>query len=415
MLGKSFFSIISELPYIQETLHFVFHYGLRNPQHNGVGQGTNGLRNVEPLLVYADALERVYSSMTQAPWNRSPPKVDSSGKTQVYICDLSAFGGSPFTAYDREGIPFVALPCRSSEPVREAELRKCAADAAHEGAHVFGFSKRPFYELSSEPWAWFDEGLAVFLEEVVLSGNLDHLRFQVDWIDRPEEPLDDWGSAYQSGYFVRYLARKMGMDFVDKLWTQSQAGETPFGAFERMLPSGQRFVSPDPRHEDLFASGYAMDSYFLCDPASVCFSPDVWARYGDRAVAGGFVLRAGDTATAEGTLRHLACRYYRIYPHSDVSTLEVELTTEVEEDALLKAEVALVTPERRRGWRRVLDRRGRRRKGQPRSVSISTEDLKAERDHLVLVVTNCVLSDPPLATRRFKPAGCPYRIKLRAV
>jgi hypothetical protein len=177
---------------------------------------------------------------------------------------------------------------------------------------------------------------------------------------------------------------------------ESAERETPLETIARLLPEGQKLVSADPDERDLFASGYCLDSWFLNDPASPAYAPDLYIRYGERAITESFVLCPGnkvgtsDTSEEQDILDHLACRYYRFYLEEGVRQLSVELhSPDKLGESPLKAEIAVVTKEKRRG--QVIPLR-------PVSDNLSRETLLStclkqidqhQHDHFILVVTNC--------------------------
>jgi hypothetical protein len=314
--------------------------------------------------------------------------VGKEEKTHVYV-----FDSSPITSYDSQKVPFIILPSRSNEPTTQAELYRAASEAVHEATHLFNYTKRPFHDLRSEPWEWFDEGLAVLMEMIVAAGNPDYFRFLMDWIDSPQMPVNDPDSKYQAGMFIRYLSKRLGCEFINDAWQKSRPEEGPLKALERLMPNGEKLVSADPDVRDIFASGYCIDPYFLWEHASVSLAPDVYVRFGERAVSESLVLPSDDGKTVEGVLDHLACRYYRFYLRAGVQAMT--LTVECE-DACgvtpLKAEVAVVTNDRRRLLVKPLrgpadppsegDGRGR--------LTCELDNLNPETiDHIVLVVSNC--------------------------
>ena len=376
--------LMAELPLTLESPHFKFHFGLRNPLA-GTGLGVNGVRTKLVVVTYMEALEALHQVMTSGPWNRELPPTDATGKTHVYILD-----DSPFTTYDRDHNPYIVLSCRSNEPTTQAELHRAAAEAVHEGTHLFNYKKRPMYELNSEAWVWFDEGLAMLMEMLVSPGNPDYFRFLTNWIDMPEMSLDDPDAHYVSGMFVRYLSKKMGCAFVNDVWMKSEEQETPLETLERLMPEGQRFISANPDEEDLFASGYCIDPYFIWDHGHPGVAPDVFLRYGERAISESRFLKAKANSEIEGFLDHLACRYYRFFLKSDVRSLDVEFNPlESARETPFKAEIVAITKERERE-KRFLLRASENGDGASQKLSVSLSDLDPDvLDHLVLVVSNC--------------------------
>lgn len=365
--------------------HFVVHYGLRNPRE-GRGLGSHGVRDRVLILTYLHALENLYAAITAKPWEREPPVTGGDKKTHVYVFN----SGGPFTAYDSRKIPYIVLPSRSNEPTTQAELHRAASEAVHEATHLFNYSQRPFHDkFHTKAWEWFDEGLAVLMEMLVGAGNPDYFRFLMDWIDSPEMPLDHPAGKYQAGMFVRYLSKRLGLKFVNDVWVKSAPEEKPLEALERLMPDGQRFLSADSAVRDIFASGYCIDPYFLWEHASVSLAPDVFVRYGERAVTESLTLPASNGQTINDELDHLACRYYRFYLKGGTH-FEVKLTVN---DACavtpLKAEVAVVTTDMRRTHIEALC--------PAEAVDVEEGCLSCvvgsldsdEIDHIVLIVSNC--------------------------
>lgn len=368
-----------------ESPHFIIRYGLRNPP-SGRGLGADGVRDRALVLTYLNALESLYRVMTSPPWNRERPVVGAGKLTEIYICD-----SEPFTSYDDHKVPLIVLSSRSCEPTTHAELCRAAAEAVHEGTHLFNFTYRPLYETSSDPWVWFDEGMAVLMETLVVAGNPDYFRYLTDWIDAPEMSLDEPEENYQSGMFLRYLYQSLGPDLINDVWTKSDAGEGPLDALKRFAGKrGRALSSPLPWVDDIFGSGYCIDPYFMWDHASVTTVPDLLVRFGERAVSQSCVLKPGAGCKIEDSLNHLSCRYYRLYPRRDVSRLLVRVAVEDHcYETPLKAELAVVDVQRRRA-RVVPLLQSPAAGGRGCHLITVVPDLQPEAiDHLVLVVSNC--------------------------
>jgi hypothetical protein len=379
--------IISKLKLKLVSPHFIIHYGLRNPR-DGRGLGADGVSDEALVQTYCDALETLYKAMTSEPWRRDPPVVGPDGKTHVYVFNV----GDPLTACDtgeEPGPPYIFLPSRSSEPTTEAERRRAWSEAVHEATHLFNFSQRPFYDkMSAALWAWFDEGFAIFMEMLVAPDNPDCFRFLAGWIDYPETPLDHPYGKYRAGMFVHYLAEKLGPEFVNAVWIKSLPEEMPLEALERLMPDGQRFLSADPAVRDIFASGYCQEPYF-CGHCGEGFVPELFARYGGRAVTESLSLPASNGRQIADKLDHLACRYYRLYIDGG-TTLRVSVAVDDPcEETPLKVEVAVVTRDRQRAHVETLCP-AEPAEGESWCLScvVSTLDPDAV-DHVVLIVSNC--------------------------
>jgi hypothetical protein len=377
-----------------EPVHFEIQYKLRNPQR-GRGEGSGGVVDEQLIRTYLDGLEMLYRTLTSPPWSRS--ELDRITKVQILdVSSIFPIMSGPFTTENLEGVPYIVLPCRTSDPTRGAERQWALATAVHEATHVFNHRKRPLSLAYSAKWAWFDEALAVFMEMQLITDYRDHFRFLGKWIERPEMSLDDPAANYQAGQFVAYLAKRQGIEFINRVWMESAERETPLEAIARLLPEGQKIVSADPDECDLFASGYCLDSWFLNDPASPAYAPALYERYGERALTESFVLFAGakvginENQTGQDTLDHLACRYYRFYLESGVKEFIVELHSSDEPGkSPLKAELAFVTAENLRG--QVLPLRPVHNSNNEETLlTVQVKDINYnDFDHLILVVTNC--------------------------
>lgn len=411
---RKFAEVISELNLVMESDHFLVHYGLRNPPL-GRGLGAAGISDAGLVRCYVNALERLYEVMVSPPRSRSAPITDGSGRTHVYVCDLDAVGvGSPFTTADRQRVPFIALPCRSPEPSTDALMRRAAADAVHEATHVFNATERPFHRRADFYWwAWVNEALATFMEGCVLPGSHDYFRFLGEWIDLPGVSLNDWRTAYSACLFFEYLAYRMGPRVVDEVWTRAGQQEQPLAALGRLLAAeGVIFASSRPGDEDLFAHGYAVDSYFLRDHRSAFFPAELWQRFGDRAVAETFEVGADTQARATGRLPHLASHYYRCLPARGVDRLRVSVQVGTGSHTNLKAQVVVARPDLSRGARTVL----LPAPGNPEERGCLVAELgdvgRFDADHLMLVVTNCGVQELPMDN--LVPAGDAYEVEIAA-
>jgi hypothetical protein len=379
--------LIETLPIEDESQHFIIRYGYRNQPTTGRGMGADGVRDRVLILTYLHALENLYRTMRAAPWNHPAPNTGRRKRTRVFVCD-----SDPITSYDDDRVPCIVLSSRSDEPTTHAELGRAAAEAVHEATHLFNFEKRPHYETSSDPWVWFDEGIAVLMETLVVAGNPDYFRFLRDWIDAPDMPLDEPEEKYQTGMFINYLYRTLGPQFINKVWIQSLTGEGPLEALTR-IAAGQNltFLSANPKVRDIFASGYCMDPYFMWDHGSVSLAPDLFFRFGDRAIAETFTLDVNERCEVSDYLNHLSCRYYRFNLKSGVTKLTVEMAVEDNcQTTPLKAEVAFVTPQMQRERVEPLLQAPGQSSDEGCQMSVVLSPLEEKKlDHLVLVISNC--------------------------
>jgi Family of unknown function (DUF6055) len=387
--------------YEKQSPHFLIRYHLRNPP-SGRGHGAEGVCDDTLIDTYLDALEQLYAVMKSPPWSRPDPIVGSEGKTVVKVLDtaeLKIGARPPFTAADLGGAPYIYLLCGTDEPMAKGERLRAMADAVHEATHVFNWSERPLHgpnltlDMRNDPWRWMHEAMAVYMETVVLKGNQDFHRFLRYWVTIPEIPLDTPKAGYQASMFLCYLAEKVGPEVINRIWTPPKMKETPLHAIERVLKQeGRIFVSPLP-DDDVFASGYCMDSYFLQDPIAACHAKNVFQRHGGRAVSESFCLSAdAATQTAEDGLDHLACRYYRFFLDGSITRLQVQLLADSRQgETTLKAEMAIVTKQMQRGrvYKLYPSRPSVTAEGFIHLSAEITEIVPGDIDHVVLVVSNC--------------------------
>jgi hypothetical protein len=265
--------------------HFVLIYELR-------GAGTlshHGIRDPKLADTYRDAIERALAFLIGDLKLPAP-----SAKVPVYVFEIGRFfpgENSPFTDSGEDRNPYVALPCRHEMPTPEEEYRHAAACASHEIFHAVAWKRRSLRALISQPWRWFHEGCAVWTEMQALPGNIDYLRYALDWCDHPELPLDDEMMLYQSGFFVRYLAAHFP-GLIGRIWMYEDPNLTPLDILARETSWAELF------------SDYCRDA-FLPD-----FAPDVFRRFGERAIEDEFDLPHSSRVQKRGILNHLSCRYF---------------------------------------------------------------------------------------------------------
>jgi hypothetical protein len=240
-------------------------------------------------------------------------------------------------------------------------------------------------------WLWFHKATAVFLEGLVLGGNLDTLRFALNWSDAPERSLDDEGFQYQSGFFARYLARRFGTDIIARIW-EADPDLDPLAALNSVIDKKHR----SPHQVCRIFGDYAHDSYFLWDFRSTGFEKDVYLRFGQRALTYCFIAEPGrvDTWPEQETdpvsvLNHLACRYFRIESAAEVQEIEAAVKIETAGDGF-RCFLSVAARTKRLGEPLELkevvgesDGKGRTRKAKlPSSAFIDAESI-------ILTIANC--------------------------
>lgn len=388
---------VNRLDQAAESAHFVVRFASRNPALGVAsgGAGAYGIWNPCAISRYVTALEALYEMLASAPfsWPRRPNS-DGGEKIAVYVLYLPSVGMSePFTAVDRNWVPYICLRSRFEEPVLESALHRAEMEAVHEATHLFCWSARPPRGLAERQWFWFGEATAVFMEAQVFPNNLDTIRFGMDWCDFPEWPLDNDRAWYQAGFFVQYLAHRFGAELISRIWNDSLPNEGPLNALNRMLPESRRATLESMCW--LFGE-YAHDSYFLWDEKSFGFHQDLFSRFGMRALTESFVLGVGEQVRSESVVDHLACRYFRIEISRGVGRVEVVQRSEVGSGRSLRCFLtAHVATQRRGTWRELTPlaagaRHGEAHKhrGTEMSAALQGEEMK-NTDWLLLTVANC--------------------------
>jgi hypothetical protein len=419
--------------------------------------GVHGVRREELLEAIWSALERAYEFLLAQ--GRKPLAADIP-PVQVYVFavdDPRNGCGNPLTTQavhikpDGAGQALrfgtvIMLPSRSSEPQWYVEKGQTLAAVVHELSHSFNLEILPFLKYHAtkhespeaiklrwewiDSWRWLDEGMAVAAEasfreqERQKTNGLpitnDWLRYALDWVDRPERSLDDPQHDYQAAFFVRYLERLMGgPKFLNEVWNLSECVWSDYASKDcsalTMMDQYLHGLTPalvfcSATEPDVFASGYCLDSYFLNDPDSKAYEPEVFARFKERAITRTWRMKHKtkwpDGKTEHYSLPGLACRYFRFMPMKEVRRLVVRVLPGPGGAAggfcKLKAEVvfAFARPGNSGHCRQRPDGFSLR---QTLVTLVGSGELACEIpafstdacDHAVLVVTNCDYASPP--------------------
>jgi len=303
--------------------HFVLRYGLRDPADPSQSAGLHGIRRDSSASVAFEALDMAFGFLLSPPVSLPHP----TSKIPIHILDIGSIfftEDAPFTSEDEVGNPYIILPSRSDAPVNSEEDRHLAAAACHEAFHAVVWKGHPLRSVASKLWRWFHEGCAVWTERQVLPDNPDYLRFAMNWCDRPDIPLDDERALYESAFFVRYIVNRYGPSILGQIWqSEYLPGQGPLGILRNLHPGNWDRLLPD----------YFLNAFFLQDPNCLLYSPDVFERYGRRAVSRVLQLQPGSYTRVDGELDHLACRYYLVVspaaPKISLVQAEPELLAEV--------------------------------------------------------------------------------------
>lgn len=201
------------LPHQYETDDFVVRWG------DASTVAADAVAGLAALLQTALAAERALGF---------PAPVGSDQyKLNVYIGDSGgppSYGALGYFNLDEEGLPMLVF-----HPYILDDAEQAPAVTAHELLHVLQYSANPTLE------DWFWEATAVWVEQEVHPGNLNHVRFApglallphraLDLYDRPGDGTLEELHAYGAFLYPRYLTEH-GVDpqLVADVWTQSSNG-----------------------------------------------------------------------------------------------------------------------------------------------------------------------------------------------
>lgn len=332
------------------STHFTLHYAVRNASH-GPGRGEDGLPDSTRAQRCLELLESAYALLAARPGREEGPPKNGQGKVPAYLLDQSSPQvGSPlmFPVRDPSAggkyIPVLFLPARPDygDPGQyDAYLRSCVA---HELMHAFNFAQRPLQPPPNSDkstvlranWSWLDEGLAVAAEIDLFPGIDQWLAYAQPFSDTPHLSFGA-SSGYHSVFLVRYLVRRFGPGFVDRIWVNSKCQSALLALSESLSPNAV-FCSAAPDVDDAFASGFCRESWFVHDAGGLGLEPEVGRHFGGRAVTHSWKPAAGTVALSGQQTQPLACRYYRVALDGSLRSLRIEITP-VSNAAQLKAEL----------------------------------------------------------------------------
>jgi hypothetical protein len=287
--------------------------------------------------------------------------------------------GCPATVPGRDGVATILLSCRAYEPVTQTALHVATSQAVHEGTHLFNFAARA---RNDGRWNWFDEATAVFMEGHLLPGNLESIYHYLDWCDAPEVSLDA-NRGYQGGMFLNYLNRKFSPKLITRLWQESHPEETPIQTLERLTKSGQ-----DGRMLCSHFADYCLHAYFLNDQRSLCFSPEVYHRFGWRMVEEALRMSSNRKHEICSSVDHLACRYFRVEVRAGIRALSCRLIVPRKDGGSIQGAVTVVKRDLRMGRVKLLSPPPPSEAERLEAAATLKIDDVDQIDHVVVVVSN---------------------------
>lgn len=313
-------------------------------------------------------------------------------KTRVNL--ILGANASPYVRMELDGntgrwVPEIWMTCCSASITDEEERREIQAVAAHEGFHVFTHSQSDMINPSTglptirgKLWAWYDEAMAVFMESDVIAGNNAWYCFGPQWVDHPHAALDydEVRTYYRWVFFVRYLCRRHGANFLHSVWhNRAKADDSPFDVISRL--SGKAIINSSADFVgDVFTSEFCVDSYFIWHE-----EPDIFNRFGERALAYSFKLDPGESQTMPIKVPGwLGCSYYRICTPRSLNSLNVCVRKgELKSNAL---KVLGFSVNQNGNKKQIFPFT---RNGDCKFVIIDQTLLGSDTDHIVIMIVNC--------------------------
>lgn len=378
--------IVDELiaqPHRRPGGRFAIRYALREPPR-GRARGLRGVEDVALVDCYSEALEHAFEYLTDLNW--LPPRTDPDldYRVPVYVYDAPL----PFTAPHRRIYSLIGLRSEIGEPTFEACLRRARVDASHEATHLFTHRHRPINNYArSFQWFWFDEATAVFFERLLCPDNDATLRYALDWIVRPEHPME-LGRGYAMAWFVQHLVDRHGIEFLRDVWHQAEEQETPIDAISRLLGSRSILIEEEDlaldhldRPIDRLIHGYALRAFGTEQLDARAFRRYKERKYSHVACISDDPLDR-ESCQWRDSLGSLGCRYYKVY-FGDKRPRPVRLLVRPTFGGRLRASATLICPRGQAAWVPLLEDGV---KGEPRlEAAIDCDDQRAS---LVLAVVN---------------------------
>ncbi len=315
---------------------FRLHYVTRN-RLDGHAVGLCGVENTALLNAYADALDQAYdyfaTGQAGVPWEL-PRRSDDLKAVPVFVTRPVARSLDAFT-FTFAGESSVWLRNLLQAPDASGIVQQAQVDATHEVAHLFTHRHHAPSPSPFDPWKWFDEATAVYIERELQPALFESIRYGVYWSYAPElglSLLNNEASGYFAGWFLRYLVRLLNFDLIRDVWHDPNA-TGPIAALDALLRArcGSSFA-------DVFTD-YASNTY-----SYGAFDNEVYLQCGERSLAGWFAPACGVSCTGPTAdmLAPYACRYYRIDAPAGATRLNVTVRPELAGAAHLRARVIAV-------------------------------------------------------------------------
>jgi hypothetical protein len=330
-------------PYSWRTENFVLHYGYRSAYEAHQDPGgyrepllpLDGVRQLSYVVMFGSFFERAWSAYERLGLSLPTPPF------HIYLQHLN-------TPLDGVTLPppdvRIAVRSRFDPPWNLGNISAMQATAAHEFFHAIEMGYRaPVPPPAADPWQWWSEATATFMEDIVFPGTIDYLKFLNTWLDEPSVPLDSLeGLSSQGTYpaeppphhfggalFCRFLQRHFDLDLILETWRQASRHRLPFEAIQSILDSGRYGVQPplaSSQERDLFGSEFLPTNFFLSDLPRYGYEGGNLYEHFFQHVFVSRILEVPTSKPHHGTLDHLSAEYFLMRPPQSSMNRDLTIT-----------------------------------------------------------------------------------------
>ncbi len=302
-----------------ESQHFVVHYQSVAPNPL---LGRNQVTAPEWLAETKSVLEKVYNAeINNLGYRRPKSDGPSSGtasnpnsKIDVYLVDIGDDGIYGYVSSDSGGAqvaPYIVLDndYNANEFAQDPE-ESLRVTVAHEFFHAIQFA----YDATET--AWFTEGTAVWIEDIVyptINDYLQYLRFSQ--IANPLQPANTTGGLERYGAvtFWKYLTEGFNSNsLIRSIWTAADFPRKKNGitaAKDVLKARGFPWVP-----------AFARYNIWTTLPAGTYDDRALMTKYLDGAAKATLTRSSSDTGLLRVSINHLASAPLYVFPGSDLPT-----------------------------------------------------------------------------------------------
>ena len=285
----------------------------------------HGVHSLDHIIKFRDALEIAYSWYVKKGWKLGSEKI------KVYFQHLPNSEGRTYVRPLK-----IMFPPRHEDKEGPSNMLRLKAAVAHELFHIAQAQLRPQSFYNFDPWAWFSEATASFMESEVFQDNRQYLAYLYKWLEEPDRPLavgPDGSREYGSLLFCKFLQAKSGDDdIIRKVWKLAPTCDTPFEAVEKCM---KKYPIASARKKDLFVDHFSVWNFFLNGLVPGYEEGTLYAELFQHAYAEP-LLRGirGKTQSVEfGPLPSLAVRYHLIKIPSHARKVKISISVNADRSA----------------------------------------------------------------------------------